>query len=80
MRSGALRKPAYSKLMNEEFDEREFCAVCGKVASDGQCFCHFYEIHRRVTLCSPDCAGSYLHPPEEMTYDSAWTEGAEAGF
>ena len=59
--------------MNGEFDAPEVCAVCGKATSEWNWFCHFYEVPRRVTLCSPDCADSYLHPPEETRYDYAWT-------
>jgi hypothetical protein len=49
--------------MNQEFSDREVCAVCGKDAEGDRWFCHFYGEHSRVTLCSPACAEIFLHRP-----------------
>lgn len=49
--------------MSETIDHAEVCAICGKDAHSEPSFCHFYQVDRRVTLCSPACAERYLHLP-----------------
>jgi predicted nucleic acid-binding Zn ribbon protein len=49
--------------MKSEFDETEFCAVCGKDANGDRWFCHFYREQERDTFCSPACAEIFLQRP-----------------
>lgn len=44
------------------------CAVCGRDAG-GATFCHLYREGRRVALCSPQCAETFLHPPKSERND-----------